>query len=86
MDERQLLKEIADKLDNVIRLLALNVTLNKRRSEQIGILSNAGIMPKDIADILGTTPNTVRVALYAIKKKRRTKPRKVRRGRRDRNI
>lgn len=86
MDEKQLLREIADKLDSVIRLLALNATLNKRRSEQIGILSNAGLMPKDIADILGTTANTVRVALYAIKKERGVKSRRVRGARRDRNI
>jgi DNA-binding CsgD family transcriptional regulator len=69
MGEKQLLKDIADKLNTAIRLLALNVTLNKKQNEQIEILSNAGLKPKDIADILGTTANTVRVALHMIKKK-----------------
>jgi len=69
MDEKALLKDIADKLDKAIRLLAINATLGKRQNEQIEFLDNAGFKPKEIADILGTTGNTVRVALAGIRKK-----------------
>lgn len=71
MEERALLKEIIDRLDKVIRLLAMSVTLDKKQNEQIKFLSNSGLKPKEIADLLGTTPNTVSVALAHIRKKSR---------------
>lgn len=39
------------------------------QSERIGSLSKAGLPPKEIAELLGTTSNTVSVALYQLKKK-----------------
>jgi DNA-binding CsgD family transcriptional regulator len=69
MEEKELLKDIADKIDKGIRLLAINATLGKKQNEQIEFLNNAGFKPKEIADILGTTGNTVRVALAGIRKK-----------------
>jgi DNA-directed RNA polymerase specialized sigma24 family protein len=69
MEEKALLKEIIYKLDKVISLLALNNVLNKKQGEQIAFLSNVGFQPKEIANILGTTANTVRVALTHIRKK-----------------
>lgn len=71
MEEKTSLKEIVNRLDKVIRLLALSITLDKKQNEQIEFLNGAGFKPKEIADILGTTGNTVRVALSQIRKKSR---------------
>jgi DNA-directed RNA polymerase specialized sigma24 family protein len=43
--------------------------LNQR--ESIGILDTLGFTPKEIAELLGTTSNTVRVTLVAIRKGRK---------------
>jgi len=65
------LVEISKKLDVLIRLSALNLVRNtKTQREQIALLSDAGFQPKQIADILGTTSNTVSVALHSIRKER----------------
>ena len=69
MEEKALLKEIIDRLDKAIRLLAMSVTSDKKQNEKIELLSNSGLKPKEIANILGTTGNTVRVALAHIRKK-----------------
>jgi DNA-directed RNA polymerase specialized sigma24 family protein len=71
MEEKASLKEIVNRLDKVIRLLAISITLDKKQNEQIEFLNDAGFKPKEIADILGTTGNTVRVALSQIRKKSR---------------
>jgi len=39
---------------------------------QIAILNRAGLPPKDIAEVVGTTANTVRVALVTIRKSEKT--------------
>ena len=59
---------IADKLDTLIRLVASALTEGKKQSEQIRVLALAGIKPTQIADILATTPNTVNVALSALRR------------------
>jgi len=62
---------ISQKLDILIRLVALSLVKElKTQKEQIALLSDAGFQPKQIAEILGTTSNTVRVALHSIKKER----------------
>ena len=56
--------DIGQKLDMLIRLQAHSLVLNmSSQKEKILFLARAGLPPKDIADILGTTPNTVNVAL-----------------------
>lgn len=57
------------KLDTLIRLQAVSVVdrLGTQR-EKIFFLSKAGLSPKTIADILGTTANSVSVALSKSKK------------------
>jgi len=67
MDES---KDIATKLEKIIRLLAITAVQGRRQKEQIKMLSQAGFEPREIADLLGTTSNTVRVALVAIRKER----------------
>jgi DNA-directed RNA polymerase specialized sigma24 family protein len=62
-----------EKLDSILRLLAVMATKDMRQRDQIALLSRAGLPPRDIADILGTSSNTVRVELVAIRK---AKPRR----------
>jgi DNA-binding CsgD family transcriptional regulator len=59
---------LGPKLDTIIKLLAINVGESKKQVERIRLLSAAGLTPKAIADALGTTPNTVRVALSGMRK------------------
>jgi len=54
--------EIAVKLLGVIAVKGL------MQVQQIAVLSRVGFTPKEIADVLGTTANTVRVALVSIRK------------------
>ena len=61
-------KEIEAKLETIVKLLALSVIQDKTMSEKINILSSAGFQPKKIAEMIGTTANTVRVTLSGIRK------------------
>jgi len=70
-NENEQLAEISRKLDVLIRLSALQLVQNsERQKDQIASLADAGFQPKQIAEILGTTSNTVSVSLNAIKKDR----------------
>jgi precorrin-6B methylase 1 len=63
--------DVSVKLDTLIRLSALNIIKDlKTQKEQIAVLSDADFKPKEIADILRTTSNTVRVTLTEIRKER----------------
>jgi len=66
--------EVASKLDVLIRLIAIGLCADKSQKEKIQILDSAGLPPKQIAEILGTTPNTVSVALVGLRKERRKVP------------
>jgi|YelNatPaOPRAMG01_1025707.scaffolds.fasta_scaffold45976_2 DNA-directed RNA polymerase specialized sigma24 family protein len=69
LDEKQF-KEITSKMDLIVRLLALNIVKDlKVQKDKIITLSSFGFGPSEIAKLLGTTPNTVSVALSGIKKK-----------------
>jgi transcriptional regulator len=46
------------------------------QARKIEVLSNVGLTPTEIASILGTTPNTVSVTLYDLKKKKASVPTK----------
>ncbi len=63
-------KHIVAKLDSLIRLAALNLVADKKQEEKIQLLNAAGFQPRDIAQIIGTTPNTVRVRLSNLRKSR----------------
>lgn len=60
---------ILEKLDKILRVLAVLATKGMKQREQIALLNQAGLKPKDIADLLGTSSNTVRVELVALRKK-----------------
>jgi DNA-binding CsgD family transcriptional regulator len=56
-------------LKRISRLLGLVVTKGAAtQRERIAILSDAGFEPKEIADLIGTTPNTVSVTLHSLRK------------------
>jgi DNA-binding CsgD family transcriptional regulator len=59
---------ILTRLDQILRVLAVSAVKGLKQREQIAVLSQAGLQPKDIAELLGTTSNTVRVALVALRK------------------
>ncbi len=64
---------IEKKLDEIIKLLKFSVTLDCKQldctqKEKILLLASLELAPKNIAEILGTTPNTVRVTLSQSRK------------------
>jgi len=59
---------LVHKLDQILRILAVFATRDMKQREQIALLNKAGLQPKDIATLLGTSSNTVRVELVALRK------------------
>ncbi|MEM7700353.1 MAG: hypothetical protein AAF251_00305 [Pseudomonadota bacterium] len=65
----EILHEIDAKLDTLIRIQALLAVHGMdTQKDRVLFLNSAGVRPKDIASILGTTPNTVNVAIAKHKK------------------
>ena len=60
---------VEKKLGQLVRLLAVNITRDLPRSEQIAVLDRAGLSVGEIAEVLDTRANTVSVALYQLRKK-----------------
>jgi hypothetical protein len=59
-------------LDEIaVRLLGVIAVRGMPQTQQIAILSRVGFTPKAIADLVGTTANTVRVALVGIRRDER---------------
>jgi DNA-binding CsgD family transcriptional regulator len=67
---------ILQKIDQILRILAATATAGMKQREQIALLNRAGLQPKDIADLLGTSSNTVRVELVSLRKSNDKKSRK----------
>ena len=65
-------QEISSKLDILIRLVAIGLCGDKTQREKISILDMAGLTPKAIAEMLGTTSNTVSVALSGLRRERKS--------------
>lgn len=71
------MKELEAKLDTLIRLFALVVAPDDMSLKDRALrLQKAGLSPKEIAALCGTTPNTVSVALSAAKRNK-TRQRKA---------
>ena len=71
MEDKQF-DELKEKLDVITKLLALNLVKDMElQKDQIITLSSFGFQPSQVADLLGTTANTVRVALSKARKKAR---------------
>lgn len=58
-----------DNLDRVTRLLALLVVKGESQAEKIKTLSGAGFTNTEIAELLGTTANSVNVTLHRLRAK-----------------
>lgn len=70
-------KEIINLLKEIMALISVQVKRGVSQSILTKELSDAGLQPKRIAEIIGTTPNTVRVALYHFKKSLKIKNIKI---------
>jgi hypothetical protein len=71
-------KGLTKRLDTLIRLIALSITEGKKPVEKIKLLGRADLQPKEIASLLKTTANSVRVALHR-ERHGKARPRKSRR-------
>lgn len=58
---------IEQRLDVIIHLLGAIVTKDMNRKDAVLKLSATGLPPKDVAGVLGLTPNQVSVVLYDAK-------------------
>lgn len=56
------------KLDNLLRVVTIGVTREMKQNDRIALLNRVGFQPKEIANLLGTTGNTVNVALSNLRK------------------
>jgi len=77
-DSKALLKKLdtlAKKIDILTKVAAISVQkeklLKRKQKEQIEILDKLGFSPSLIALVLGTTSNTVNVALSQLRKKKK---------------
>ncbi len=62
------MKELTNRLDVIIRMLALLLPEEMTQKEKILLLSSSGLQTREIAFIVNTTPHTVSVALSKMKK------------------
>lgn len=67
MDTKQY-KELSNKLDVIIKLLALSVVGEGTQKDQVGRLLSIGLMPSQVADVLGKSINLVTAYSSQIKK------------------
>lgn len=65
--------KILEKLDTLVKLTVLNMIKDKEYKDQVELLSSVGFQPKEIADLLGKTANSVRVTLFNLRKEKRVK-------------
>lgn len=57
----------------LVNLLALLLVQERKQPDQIVLLSRAGFRPSEIAELLGTTPNTVSVQLSVQKRAKKSR-------------
>lgn len=60
--------ELTEEIKKLNKLLILLLTKDLSQNEKIIFLDKSWFQPKDIAEIINTTPNTVRVTLAKIRK------------------
>lgn len=61
-------EQALQKLDQILRILVIAVTRGLKQREQIALLDQAGFQPKAIAELVGTSSNTVRVELVGLRR------------------
>jgi DNA-directed RNA polymerase specialized sigma24 family protein len=69
----QLLNEINQNLEVLIRLKAFELIHGRAQREQIQLLSQVGFTPKEIGEMLGTSANTVSVELSRFRRETKGK-------------
>lgn len=69
IDEKSLLSKMSRFLEILVRLNLHAMRGNRNQGDLISLLDSVGCGQSEIADLLGTTPNTVNVTLYTAKKK-----------------
>lgn len=62
---------VLEELRRVVRLLSVLALRGLTQRERILTLSSAGFQPKEIAELIGTTPNTVSVCLAKLRRRDR---------------
>lgn len=77
--------EATKELRKITKLLVVLVTKDQAQTVNIATLSKVGFEPREIADFLGTTRNTVSVALSQLRNKAKVSPRSGSKGRTERN-
>lgn len=68
-DEKSLLGKMSRSLEILVRLNLHAMRGDRSQGDMISMLDSVGCGQSEIAALLGTTPNTVNVALYKAKKK-----------------
>ena len=63
-------KELGVKLDALIRLTAIGIVGDRTGADAIALLVKAGLETDVIAEVVGTTPATVRASRSRLRKKR----------------
>jgi uncharacterized spore protein YtfJ len=61
-------EQILEKLDQILRVLALQVASDKSITEGARLLKIAGLDNQTIADVLNTTPQTIRAVTANLRK------------------
>jgi predicted transcriptional regulator len=61
-------ESILEELKKITRLLSLVATRGLTQRDQIAALARVGFGPKQIAELLGTTSNTVSVYLHGLRR------------------
>jgi len=65
---------ILEELKKITKLLSLlNIKDSTNQREQIAKLNSSGFQPKEIAEMLNTTPGTVSTALTNLRKNQKTR-------------
>lgn len=59
-----------NQIERLTRLLALMVVKGESQTEKIKVLAGAGFASGEIAELLGTTANTVSVTLHKLRAKK----------------
>jgi len=72
-DELSILKKIARLLEILASVNLQALRGDRSQAEMISMVDSLGCGPSEIARLLGTTPNTVNVALYNAKKRKKPK-------------
>jgi hypothetical protein len=63
------IEPLEKKLDILVRLFAMEAVRGREFREQVRILNQAGLQPKEIGELLNKSPNNISVTLNLMNKK-----------------